>query len=152
MGKGSRTKKRAEIEVMQNVVPLNDHDDEIESHHIAVRQMVRSGPIPPPEDLRIYEEICPGAADRIIAMAEKEQQNRHTNEQSLVTSVSKGNLRGITWAGTISMVIVIGGIMCIMSNHGVAGAFLGVSGLAGIIGTFLKNTSLISPEESKNDK
>ena len=31
------------------------------------------GPLPAPEDLFRYEKICPGAADRIIKMAEKEQ-------------------------------------------------------------------------------
>lgn len=35
------------------------------------------GPLPSPESLFRYEQICPGAADRIIEMAEKEQNNIH---------------------------------------------------------------------------
>jgi uncharacterized membrane protein len=31
--------------------------------------MVRSGPLPPPEDLAEYERVLPGSADRIIKMA-----------------------------------------------------------------------------------
>ena len=36
-----------------------------------------SGPIPHPEILKGYETICPGAAERIIKMAELEQGHRH---------------------------------------------------------------------------
>ena len=45
---------------------------------IAVRQegMVRSGPIPDADELAKYEQLLPGAADRIIAMAEKIQAQR----------------------------------------------------------------------------
>jgi uncharacterized membrane protein len=46
---------------------------------IAQQQMhVRhhSGPIPAPQDLFQYDQLTPGAADRIIAMAEREQAHR----------------------------------------------------------------------------
>ena len=36
-----------------------------------------SGPIPHPKIISGYEEILPGAADRILSMAEKESQHRH---------------------------------------------------------------------------
>ncbi len=36
-----------------------------------------SGPIPPPEDMEHYERIHAGAAERILAMAEKEAEVRH---------------------------------------------------------------------------
>jgi len=35
-----------------------------------------TGPIPPPEQLRAYEQIVPGAANRILTMAEQEQKVR----------------------------------------------------------------------------
>lgn len=37
--------------------------------HYQVRKY-RSGPVAPPEELREYEDILPGAADRILRMAE----------------------------------------------------------------------------------
>ena len=36
-----------------------------------------SGPLPPPRGLDDYDRICPGAADRIIKMAEAEQRSAH---------------------------------------------------------------------------
>lgn len=38
------------------------------------------GPIPPSLELQRYEEVLPGAAERIISMAEKEQAQRHGRE------------------------------------------------------------------------
>jgi uncharacterized membrane protein len=38
------------------------------------------GPLPPPTILEGYEKTCPGAADRIIKMAELEQSHRHVQE------------------------------------------------------------------------
>lgn len=38
------------------------------------------GPIPPPALLQQYNAIVPNAAERIIAMAEKENQHRHAQE------------------------------------------------------------------------
>jgi len=37
-----------------------------------------SGPLPPPKVYREYDEIHPGAAERILAMAEKEQGSRNS--------------------------------------------------------------------------
>ena len=39
------------------------------------------GPVPPPDLLRQYEEISPGFADRLIQMAEAQQNHRHQLEQ-----------------------------------------------------------------------
>jgi len=39
-----------------------------------------SGPLPAPESLAKYDNIVPGAAERILVMAEKEQNHRHHTE------------------------------------------------------------------------
>ena len=40
-----------------------------------------SGPIPHPNILKQFEEVIPGSADRILKMAEKEQEHRHEFEK-----------------------------------------------------------------------
>jgi uncharacterized membrane protein len=40
-----------------------------------------AGPLPLPAHFEHYEEVLPGAAERIVAMAEAEQRNRHAIEQ-----------------------------------------------------------------------
>lgn len=37
---------------------------------------IRTGPLPTPEELFHYQQLIPGSADRIIAMAEREQAHR----------------------------------------------------------------------------
>lgn len=43
--------------------------------YLLAQSKFHRGPLPAPEDLLRYEQICPGAADRIIRMAEKEQKS-----------------------------------------------------------------------------
>ena len=43
-----------------------------------------SGPIPPPDALKGYEDVCPGSADRILAMAEREAVHRHKYETEVL--------------------------------------------------------------------
>lgn len=51
------------------------NSDQQNSHHIKTvkvsEQHVYSGPLPEPEALAKYDQIVPGAAERILTMAEK---------------------------------------------------------------------------------
>ena len=62
-----------------------------------------SGPLPPPYYLREYEATAPGAPDRIISMAEQEQQHRHAWERSALSNTTVGLSRSRTAALTASM-------------------------------------------------
>jgi len=53
---------------------------------MASRQEIRSGPLPSQQEFDGYERTLPGAAERILSMAELEQRRSHklaTNEQWL---------------------------------------------------------------------
>lgn len=41
-----------------------------------------SGPLPPARELQAYEQVVPGAADRIVKMAEDEALHRRAQEKS----------------------------------------------------------------------
>lgn len=63
-------------------------DDKQEgAQQILISQRSHSGPLPDPQDLEQYNNVLPGAAERIVAMAEKEQAHRHkiTNESNDAT-------------------------------------------------------------------
>lgn len=53
-----------------------------------------TGPLPPPEALANYEQASPGAADRILRMAEGQQQHRHGLERQAVSSEHRRSLLG----------------------------------------------------------
>lgn len=44
------------------------------------------GPLPPPNILQGYEQACPGAANRIIKMAENQSQHRQKIEDKVISS------------------------------------------------------------------
>lgn len=57
-----------------------------------------SGPIPPPEILKKYDEICPGAADRLIQMAENQSSHRHSMENRSLELDHQRSMAGM-WCG-----------------------------------------------------
>lgn len=61
---------------------------------VAMEQRMYSGPLPPADEIAVYEQTCKGAADRIISMAEKSLSNRITNEQFIIKEEAKQVGRG----------------------------------------------------------
>lgn len=52
----------------------------------AIAMQVYSGPIPSANELKKYEDVLPGAAERIIAMAENQSRHRQKNGNENVRS------------------------------------------------------------------
>lgn len=51
-----------------------------------VAQTTFHGPIPPPDALERYNKVIPGAAERILVMAESETAHRHSQENQAIQS------------------------------------------------------------------
>lgn len=64
------------------------------NHVVQISQGMFSGPLPPPQALQGYEDTLPGAAERILHMAEKEQTHRHEFDSELTRSVTRQQERG----------------------------------------------------------
>ena len=96
-----------------------------------------SGPLPPPTMYREYERALPGSAERILVMAEKEQNHRIAWEASAPGASARETNLG-QWLGFAIAVVCIGAaVLPAMSGHDwVAGIALGVSP-AGLVGRFL---------------
>ncbi len=65
-----------------------------------------SGPIPPPQILSGYDQVQAGFAERIVAMAEKEQAHRHGLEIQALTSSISIQKRGQIFALLLSLLIL----------------------------------------------
>ena len=58
-----------------------------QSAEVRIQAAMRySGPLPPPEALERYNQILPGAAERIIAMAESQHAHRQGLEKHVIES------------------------------------------------------------------
>lgn len=112
-----------------------------------------SGPIPSPDIMADYENIMPGATDRIILMAENQSKHRQSMEAIKVNAESRDSFLGVIFAFMLGLgCIVACVIMVIMvpSAAGViCGSVLGVTGITAIISTFLQNTRNHAKEENK---
>lgn len=90
-----------------------------------------SGPLPPPEILKQYDEVFAGCAERIVVMAERQS----THRQSLETTVIKGGSRNETLGLIGAAVLGITAIICgyLLVEHGKDAQ--GFSVILGTIGT-----------------
>lgn len=106
-----------------------------------------SSPLPPPEILANYERAQPGLINKIIEMTEKESNHRRELEkQKLLAEIE--SLRGgdtlISRAQFFALVIavltIVGGCTTAILGSPIAGGIIGITGIAGIIGSFIKNS------------
>ncbi|CAM2079611.1 MAG: hypothetical protein NSGCLCUN01_03832 [uncultured Clostridium sp.] len=107
----------------------------------AVRQSF-SGPLPHPSVLSGYDKVCPGAADRIIQMAEKQIVHRHEMESSFLKAHSRNSWLGIIFAFILGIVITVGGIICVLNDKQISGLIFGGTGLASVIFAFINGTRM----------
>lgn len=61
------------------------------------------GPLPPPQMFRDYEDVLPGAAHRIISMAEKEQSHRHRWEADALRADRCYRMAGLSAGWTVAL-------------------------------------------------
>jgi uncharacterized membrane protein len=116
-------------------------------------QMSRSGPIPDAEQLEKYERITPGAADRIIKMAEKQSDHRQTIERAVIKTKSINSTLGVVFAFLLGAGTIFGGVFLAYNGQGWPGAVLGSAGLIGLVSVFIygtKSTSNERIEKSRN--
>jgi uncharacterized membrane protein len=68
------------------------------------KQQMFAGPMPPPAILQGYEEIVPGAAERILAIAESDTKHQHAIEFAALAA-AEGEVKRGQWFG-----FLIGGL------------------------------------------
>lgn len=100
---------------------------------IAARYESFSGPLPSPDVLERYEQILPGAAERIITMAEAEQSHRHTIERKDYAEAKLGQVFGFV-LGALGL---IGSVFVSILGSGWAGSALGGTTVLGLVAVFV---------------
>ncbi|MDR1305347.1 MAG: DUF2335 domain-containing protein [Verrucomicrobiales bacterium] len=107
----------------------------------AVRQIqgqVYSGPIPPPEQLRQFNEIISNGADRIMKMAESQANQRMKTDGEIVRWQLFGNILG----QVLAFLIAIGGLFATVylaiNNHEWVASIVGGTTIVGLVAAFIK--------------
>ncbi|MCY4342191.1 MAG: DUF2335 domain-containing protein [Gammaproteobacteria bacterium] len=97
-----------------------------------------SGPLPPSPMFREYEDVLPGAGDRILSMAERQAAHRQEWEKSALLSAQKDLARG-QWLGfLISLAALIAATYLAMNGHVIIPLLLGGGGVSGLVANFIK--------------
>jgi len=111
-----------------------------------------SGPLPHPDILRKYEEIVPGAAQRIIKMAEDQTSHRKDLESKVIHS----NIVREKWGQTLGFIIAIVGLIVAglvgVFGSAVAGGAIGIATLASLVGVFMYGSRVRSKERQEKDQ
>lgn len=117
---------------------------------------IYSGPLPHPDIMEKYESILPGAADRIINMAEKQSDHRMSCEKYFLSASMRQSNLGQFIAAVITLSGVLGGVYLLANNKSIAGytTFVGSLGtLAGIfIATKEKSKKEVSDKKTDDDR
>jgi len=111
-----------------------------------------SGPLPPPEILKRFDEVVPGAAERIIKMAEEQSAHRKELEKKVIES----DISRSKWGQILGFVIAIVGlaVSALVAIYGsaVAGGIIGVGTLASLVGVFMYGSKTRSKEREGKSK
>ncbi|MGH9278453.1 MAG: DUF2335 domain-containing protein [Acidimicrobiales bacterium] len=78
-----------------------------------------SGPLPHPRILREYNEICPGAADRILGMAERQATQRQALERIVVEGKDRRATQGQRIGGALAALITVLAFILILTGRSI---------------------------------
>ena len=122
----------------------------------AIRASWRA-PLPSPNALARYNDVLPGAAERILQMAERQQEQDHNIqmeaiiiERTVVVSDARRAYLGLLAGFIISLLVIVGGIYLIATGHDWAGAVLIGINLSGLVGVFVYGSKVRSDERNRN--
>ena len=132
-----KNKKLAKPSKSQAARPVRENHITDPQLELIRQEFIHSGPLPSPVTLDQYNNVHPGAAERIIAMAEKEQAHRHQIESRIIKTESWCQSGGLVCGLIIGLAAIVGGVVCVVTGHDYAGVFLGASGLTGLVSVFI---------------
>ena len=115
----SSKKNRQRRKEVQRAEALQQN--QIQAQFVASQLSYWSGPTPSPEVLREYDTIVPGAAERIIAMAERQSAHRQNLENKAVDGGNSRAILGSVFGFVIGMAAVGGGIYLAVNGQETGG-------------------------------
>lgn len=96
-----------------------------------------SGPIPPPAILEQYDRVLPGAAERILSMAEQNMQHEHTIDSEIVGIRRTEYKRGQVFGLIIAIVAITSATICAIYEHEGVAMVIGGATVVGLVSAFV---------------
>lgn len=109
-----------------------------------------SGPLPHPDLLLKFNEAVPGAAERIIKMAEEQSAHRRDLERDVVSS----DIARSKWGQILGFIIALFGlgVSAVIGIYGnaIASGIIGAGTLASLVGVFMYGSKSRARERQEN--
>lgn len=96
-----------------------------------------SGPLPRPEDLEKYDKVVPGAAERIIKMAEEEMRHRHENDNRLSKGIMRTTIMSIVFAFISVLILSSIVVYSLYKGYSTVAASIAVGSIAAVASVFI---------------
>lgn len=136
-GPDSESNPEAVPEVLRPTLEALPPQQRREVIEIISQRESHSGPLPSPAQLKAYDEVLPGLAERIVQLTEKEQTHRHTTVDFITRRESRIRERGQICA-MIALVIMIGFCAYLVSiGSATTAGFVAVGLIAAVVGIFV---------------
>ncbi|MFH1187948.1 MAG: DUF2335 domain-containing protein [bacterium] len=120
--------------------PVNDKIIEQHSIHF-------SGPLPHPFILQEYDKIIPGAAERILKMAEEQSKHRKTLEVKVIESDINNSKLGLIFGLIIGLAGIGGSVVASIYGRQIISGILGVGTIGSLVGVFVYGS-----QQRKNER
>lgn len=142
--------------------PAENTESRLVPRQTHIQEIQFQGPLPPPKILQQYNEILPGAAERILQQFEKETQHRHALEGKIVEAQLESQRaeipafrRGQIFAFAIALVGISAGAFCVIlaptAGHAYAGAGIAGFSLATLVSAFIYG-QIYKPHKETEEK
>lgn len=140
--------------------PGDQQPDDPQARFLAVSETFQ-GPLPHPRILEHYNEIAPGAAEKIINVFVKQTDHRMDLERKVIEGDAQRASAGIVVGGLVATMGLIGAVILGVSGHEASAAALGVADIGTLAGIFVygsqkrrqerddKNTAVPDPKRRR---
>jgi len=93
--------------------------------------------MPPPLWLKQYDEVLPGAAERIITVFEKQVDHRIDLEKTVISSDKQNSKLGVKLGFVLQLVAILAGVIVILFGKELAGFSVVGTAFATMIANFI---------------
>lgn len=147
-------KQREEIAATLADAPGMDHAFEKlpEEKRQLIRKTLFSGPLPPPEFLKGYQEIYPDAPKKIFQWVEEQQAHRHRIDNEYLKKEFNYKIVGILCGLIISLTFIICAFILIIKDKQVMGISIMASIMVGLVTLFIHQKPKDNDKGSKEQE
>lgn len=107
-----------------------------------------SGPLPHPRHLEYFERTLPGAADRILSMAERQQSHRHAWEVRELRSSIITERIGLFGGVAVAVGLILGAVICAYFGATAIGVGLVAASAVSMVPAIIKGREWLHSREA----